>query len=120
MIEIRKLIHDRLKSIHPNVYFVKAPSNAPTPYLVYTAEIYDDGEGFQTITLDIDGWDIGYDSIPLETLMTNVNITFNKKSMVAENLSVAFYLDRIIPMVEEEKKLLRRLYMYQGRLYMKE
>lgn len=120
MIEIRKLIHDRLKSIHPNVHFIKAPSNAPTPHLVYTVEVFDDGEGFQTITLDIDGWDIGSDSTTLEALMANVNNALNKTSVTADNLAVTFYLDRKIPMVEEEKNLIRRLYMYQGRLYIRE
>ena len=56
MIDLRKIIKGQLKSVHPRVYFQEAPKTATFPYLVYDiVNINDDGEGFQQVTLDVDG-----------------------------------------------------------------
>ncbi len=118
MINLRKLLHSCLKSIHPRVYFQMAPDNAPFPYLVYDiVNINDDGEGFQQITLDVDGWDNSADTTALEALMENVNQTLNKKTFVSGNSTVTFYLENKIPLTDDEVTIKRRKYTYQGRLF---
>jgi hypothetical protein len=121
MIELRTLVHSFLKTLHSNVYFLRAPKNAPTPYLVYSLEIRSESEFTQFVLLDIDGWDIGNDSSNLETLMATINSSLDKKTlMTAENIAVSFYLDRKIPMVDDDPQILRRMYMYQGKLFIRE
>lgn len=120
MIELRTLIHSLLKSIHPHIYFLRAPENAPIPYLVYSLEVRNESESTQLVILDVDGWDIGEDTTHLETLMSNLNSNLDKKTLTAENMAVSFYLDRKIPMIDDDPALLRRLYMYQGKLFIRE
>lgn len=118
MIELRKIIQGQLKSIHPRVYSQAAPENAQFPYLVYDiVNIYDDGEDFQLVTLDVDGWDNNADTTALETLMKKVNQTLNKKTFVSGNSTVTFYLENKIPLTDDEPTIKRRKYPYQGRLF---
>jgi len=97
-----------------------APDNAPFPYLVYDfTQITNDGEGFETVAVDVDGWDIPADgdTTALETLMQTANDALNKKTLTAEGLAVTFYLDRKIPLVDDNPGIKRRKYIYEARLF---
>lgn len=120
MIELRTAVKNVLKTIHPHVYYLRAPKDAPFPYLVYNLEAYGEGEGSELIVLDVDGWDEGTDSTPLEILMKNVNSTFDKNVITTENTVVSFYLDRKLPVIDDEPSIMRRTYTYQGRLFNEE
>lgn len=120
MIELRKTLQAHLKTIHPRIYFQQAPDTATFPYLVYNMpSLYDDGEGHQLITLDIDGWDAPSDgdTTALETLMAEVNTGMNKKTFVTDTFSVTFYLETKLPLVDDDPRIKRRKYVYQGRLF---
>lgn len=120
MIELRKILQAHLKTIHSRVYFQHAPDTATFPYLVYNIpSLYDDGEGHQLITLDIDGWDAPSDgdTTALETLMAKVNKGMNKKTIVTEDFAVTFYLDSKLILEDDDPRIERRKYVYQGRLF---
>ena len=117
---LRELLYPQLKAIHPRVYFQVAPENAQFPYLVYDfTQITNDGEEFEIVALDMDGWDMpaNGDTTALETLMQNVNDLLNKKTLTAEGLAVALYLDRKIPLVDDNPGIKRRKYIYEARLF---
>jgi len=117
---LRELLHQHLKSIHSRVYFQDAPDNAQFPYLVYDfTQITNDGEEFETVALDIDGWDMpaGGDTTAFETLMQTVNDALNKKTLTVEGLAVTFYLDRKIPLRDDNPGIKRRKYIYEARLF---
>ena len=120
MKSLRKLLHPYLKSIHPRVYFQDAPDDAQFPYLTYDfTQITNDGEEFETVAVDIDGWDMpaGGDTTALENLMESVNDALNKKTLTAEGLAVTFYLDRKIPLRDDNPAIKRRKYIYEARLF---
>ncbi|WP_265445101.1 tail completion protein gp17 [Acetivibrio straminisolvens] len=120
MKNLRELIHPYLKSIHPRLYFQDAPDNAQFPYLVYDfTQIVNDGEEFETVAVDVDGWDMpaNGDTTALETLMQTVNDALNKKTLTAEGLAVTFYLDRKMPLRDDNKDIRRRKYIYEARLF---
>jgi len=120
MKNLRELIHPFLKSLHSRVYFQVAPEDAEFPYLVYDfTQITNDGEGFETVALDVDGWDIpaGGDTTALEILMQSVNDALNKRTLTVEGLAVTFYLDRKIPLLDDNKDIRRRKYIYEARLF---
>jgi hypothetical protein len=117
MIEVRKTIKSQLKSIHPHVYFLKAPSNAQFPYLVYTVELTDLGDGLRMVTLDVDGWDNQDDTTALETLMSNVRTALDRNLSINESLFLSFYLDRQLALTDENPQLNRRSNIFMGRLY---
>jgi len=120
MKNLRKLLHPYLKSIHPRVYFQDAPDDAQFPYLTYDfTQITNDGEEFETVAVDIDGWDMpaGGDTTALENLMESVNDALNKKTLTAEGLAVTFYLDRKIPLRDDNPAIKRRKYIYEARLF---
>ena len=120
MKNLRELLYPQLRAIHPRVYFQVAPDSAEFPYLVYDfTQIVNDGEEFETVAVDIDGWDIPADgdTTALETLMQSVNNALNKKTLIAEGLAVTFYLDRKIPLVDDNPDIKRRKYIYDARLF---
>lgn len=144
---LRELLHQYLKSIHPRVYFQEAPDNAQFPYLVYDfTQIINDGEGFETIAIDIDGWDMPSkgDTTELEMLMHTVNKALDKQTLTStivnpiawneanfpwkisvpwnmvqsyEGLAVTFYLDRKLSLRDDNKNIRRRKYIYEARLF---
>ena len=120
MKNLRELLYPQLKDIHSRVYFQVAPDSAQFPYLVYDfTQIVNDGEEFETVAVDIDGWDMpaGGDTTELETLMQTVNDVLNKKTLTAEGLAGTFYLDRKIPLRDDNKNIRRRKYIYEARLF---
>ena len=118
MKNLRELLYPQLKDIHSRVYFQVAPENAQFPYVVYDfTQITDDGEGIEAVAVDIDGWDLKDDTTALETLMQSVNDALNKKTLTAEGLAVTFYLDRKIPLRDDNKNIRRRKYIYEARLF---
>ena len=120
MKNLRELLYPQLRAIHPRVYFQVAPDSAQFPYLVYDfTQIVNDGEEFETVAVDIDGWDMpaNGDTTALETLMQTVNDALNKKTLTAEGLAVTFYLDRKIPLTDDNKDIRRRKYIYEARLF---
>lgn len=117
MIELRTIAQTQLKTVHSKVYFQAAPETATFPYLVYDLRVYDSGERHQLVTLDVDGWDNATDTTALETLMANINKRLNKLTVTTENIVVTFYLENKIALVDDDPRIKRRKYIYQGRLY---
>ena len=119
MIELRKALHPRLRAIHPRAYFQRAPDTAQFPYITYSFEMIPDGEGFELVVLDIDGWDMpdDGDTTGLESLMSYVKRSMDKKTLTTANLVVSFYLDRKLSLEDDNPKIIRRKHIYQGRLF---
>ena len=119
MIELRRALHSYLRSIHPRVYFQRAPDTAQFPYITYSFEMIPDGEGFELVVLDIDGWDMpdDGDTTGLERLMSDVKRSMDKKTLTTDDLVVSFYLDRKLALEDDNPKIIRRKYVYQGRLF---
>ena len=118
MIEIRQVLSTYLKTLHPRVYFQVAPDNAIYPYLIYDIpSIYCDGEGGESVVLDIDGWDSNTtgDTTAVENLMLAIN-ALDKKVLTTDNMSVVFYLDNKMALTDTDKSIKRRKYTYSGRL----
>lgn len=121
MNNVRTLIYTALKEIHPRVHFQSAPKKTEYPYLVMDfTNVFDDGESIQTIDLDVDGWDYSDDTTVLETLMDTVNQSLNKKNVVSENVTISFFLDRILFLTDDDPLIKRRKYRYQVRLFIRE
>lgn len=118
MIEIRQVLHPYLLILHARTYFQQAPDNAAMPYLVYNfVNILDDGQGHQLLTLDIDGWDNADDTTPLEALMSQVEVGLDKHVLVGTGAVISVYLDNKIPLLEDDQKIHRRKYVFQGRIF---
>ncbi len=118
MIEIRKVLHPYLLALHSRVYFQRAPDTAQMPYLTYTfANIRGEGEGRQILTLDIDGWDNKEDSTGLENLMSGIEAGLDRHVLAGTGIVAAFYLENKMPVLEDDRKIQRRRYIFQGRIY---
>lgn len=119
MIELRRALQSHLSAILPRVYFQRAQDTAQFPYLTYSFEMIPDGEGFELTVLDIDGWDlpISGDTTQLENLMTDVDRAMNKTTLTTDDLVVSFYLDRKLALEDDNPKIIRRKYVYQGRIF---
>jgi len=121
MIEIRKAVNAYLRSLYSNIFYMQAPDTAAYPYIVYTLEVYPDGEGGGIVDLEIDGWnlDLTGDTTVIENLMVLIN-SIDKKTLVTDKLSVTFFNENMIPLLDDsDKAIQRRKYMYTGNLIRK-
>jgi len=119
MKNLRKIIQEYLKAIHPRVYFQIAPSNAQYPYITYDiSSISADGEGMERVVIDIDGWDLpsNGDSTTLETLMENIN-SINKAILRGNNIQAVLYLDTKLAPIDDDKRIIRRRYTYEAKVF---
>lgn len=117
MKEVRKAIVSSLKAIHPHVSHMRVSNDAPFPYLVYTLEITDAGDGLNMVTLDVEGWDNLDDTSRLEDLMGKVKNALNKSLVINDNLFLSIYLDRQFALTDDNPQLKRRMNIFMGRLY---
>lgn len=125
---LRESLKAFLKVIHPNVivddksvsrvWFQRAPSTTPPSYLVFDFQLYPDGEGFELCTLAIDGWSNIPDTSALETLMASVK-TLDKKTITNNEQTITFYLENMLPLMDDDESISRRQYNFSGRLFRK-
>jgi hypothetical protein len=127
MIEIREVLKNLLKSVHPNVmvngdsvprvHYQDAPDKAVYPYLVYNLPNSTDDGTLENFVLDVDGWDNTTITTALETLMDAADKELHRKTVVVGNLSLTLYRENRLPLEDDDKRLRRRKYIYQVRTY---
>lgn len=128
MIELRRLLQAYLATIHPRVYFESAPDDALYPYLVVDfAPSFSDGEGLETVPVEIDGWDAPVDgnTTVLEQLMKSVNGNGNiksptgldKRTLTDGQIYATFYLDSKATVTDPDPRIKRRQYRYQAKVF---
>ena len=116
---IRQLLHPKLIETHDRTYFQRAPDTATFPYLTYSLELATDGEGFVLAVLNVDGWDkppTG-STAAIETLMQTVKDSLDKITLTNEDIVVSLYLDRTLALDDDDRLIVRRRQVYQGRLF---
>lgn len=118
VIELRKIVLTRLKTIHPRVFFMDAPDNAQYPYLIYNLPNSVDDGALENYVLDVDGWDSQEDTTALETLMSQADHALHRETVIVDGLSVTFYRENRLTLTDDNKKIRRRKYVYQARVYM--
>lgn len=119
MIELRILLQEYLKTLHSRVYFQTVNEKEMFPYIIYDfPNSIPDGEGYELITVDIDGWDYNNtgDTTEIENLMRIIN-SLDKKTLISDDTAVTFYLENKIPLVDPDKRIKRRKYIYQAKLF---
>ena len=123
MIELRKALSAKLKSIHPRVYHSESvPESAVFPYLVYDLpNDNDDGESMELVVVDVDGWDrpTNGDTTALETLVALVNAGLNKQVLTTGTTVAVFYLETKLSPRDDDPRIKRRKYIYQAKLFRK-
>lgn len=125
IIEIRKAISAFLKSKHPRVYFEAAPKGAEYRYLVYDLPNSNDDGSMEQFVLEIDGWDApaNKDTLPLEELMslvdegTEESAGLHRKTLTIPGLSMTFYREHRMSLVDDNELIKRRKYVYQVRTH---
>lgn len=116
MIDIRKAIHAKLKSLTDNqVFHHNVSDDKAYPYIVYRLEISSVDESTDRVDLEINGWDNTDDTTALETMMANIDL--DKTVITTDDLSVVFYIENKLVLDEEDNNIKRRRYSYTGKLF---
>lgn len=118
--KIRKLYQTALTQVHSRVFYEEAPDKTTFPYLVYTVSIPDaDGEFFEHLYINVEGYDCSADSAVIEALMESVKDALNKKVMiysdVDENAAIITYFENTMILDKLDPKIKRRNYTFTGR-----
>lgn len=109
-----------MKTIHPRVWYKKAPVSAQFEYLTYSFQnATADGEGFNLVVLEVDGWDmpLNGNTTRIETLMHEVAKKLDKKVLTSNDLAVAFYLNQKLDLDDEDERIERRKYTFEMRVF---
>ena len=129
LVALRTAIKGYLETIHPRVYFRNdIPKNAAYPYLVYDFQAtFTPDESTEQLLIEVDGWDkpTNGDSLPLETLMENVNgdgdlsnpSGLNKKILSNDEIMAVFRLEGRTILDDDDPRILRRKYTYATTVY---
>ncbi|MED4016997.1 hypothetical protein [Sutcliffiella cohnii] len=127
MIKIRQYISELLELVHPDVeidgekhprvHFQHADDDSIYPFLVFDLpNSYDDGS-MENFVLEIDGWDNKSDTIPLETLMGEVDKELHRHTVVFDDVGMTFYRENRLSLTDPDTRLRRRKYVYQIRVH---
>lgn len=134
--EIRTAITAALRTVHPRVYYERAPDRAAFPYLVFVLNAVND-RNLERYILDVDGWDAPTDgsTLALEQLMNEVDYALHKRvvrvrpvgSFVLpfhyvepdprDGLSFVIYRDRRLTLHDDDVRIRRRKYIYEMRTF---
>lgn len=119
VIEIRKIINAALRSIHPRVYYRKAPESAIFPYLTYDLPNSNDDGSLEQFILDVDAWDMSDgDTTTVEILIDSADKSLHRKTVTVEDdLAVTFYRENRIMPTDDDPTIKRIKYMYQVRTF---
>lgn len=129
LIELRKMITAVLKAAHPDVvvdgasksrvHFQVAPDDAEFPYVVYDLPNSIDDGTMENFRLEVDGWDAPADgdTTALETLMDNIDQELHRAVKTMPGLSAVFYRDNRLALLDDDKRIRRRKYIYQARTF---
>lgn len=118
IVELRKLINTTLRTVHPRVYYQRAPETATYPYLVYDLPDSIDDRPIEQFNLEVDGWDkpSGGDTTALETLMDSVDRALNNKRGIFSEFGVTIFRARRLPLTDDDPLIHRRKYAYDLRV----
>jgi len=118
IVELRKLINTTLRTVHPRVYYQRAPETATYPYLVYDLPDSIDSRPVEQFNLEVDGWDkpSSGDTTALETLMDDVDGVLHRKQGIFSELGVTISRARRLSISDDDPLIHRRKYAYDLRV----
>lgn len=114
-IQLRKDIHNLLKSIHNNIFYRRAQHEDIYPHVVYTIK-----DIFNAKVLSIDIWDKDSDTKIIEEIADNIE---NLKDTIItnENHTIVLYYNEDRRWIDDEDKDIERINMsFEIRYYGKE
>lgn len=120
IIELRKAISTLLLTVHSRVYYEDADDKAAFPYLVFNLVTSIDDGTLENFVLDVDAWDapIGGDTTALETLISNVDAALHRKTIYETGkVCVTFYRENRLTLRDDDKRIRRRKYIFQCRVF---
>ena len=118
IVELRKLINTTLRTVHPRVYYQRAPETATYPYLVYDLPDSIDSSPVEQFNLEVDGWDkpSNGDTTALETLMSDVDEVLHRKQGIFSEFGVTIFRARRLSISDDDPLIHRRKYAYDLRV----
>lgn len=117
---MRSELQTFLKTLHDRVWFQVAPEKATFPYITYDfSSASDSGEYEELYLIDISAWDYpdDGDSNDVEDLIQLINAGLDKKIIEVEDKIFVFYLNSKVYVPTDDKRLKRRLYTYEAKIY---
>ena len=112
-IELNKI----LKTIHPRVYFMKAPDTVVFPYVVYDLPQSYFDDGLEVFNLDIDVWDDKTDTTEIETLAQSIWNTLHKYYFINNDIQFTTYRINRMTIQDDDPRIRRRTLMFNIRYY---
>lgn len=119
VILLRQVIGDILHAVHPEVWYENASDKAQYPYLVYNLPNSVDNGDTEIFVLDVDAWDADQsrDTIGIEALIDAADRVLNGRVVTLDNLSFRILRDRRLSPKDDDKRIVRRTYIYQVRTF---
>jgi hypothetical protein len=116
-IELLKIINNTLLSAHSRVYYEYAPADSTYPYVVYELTNTFKNELRYDVTLTIDIWDLNKDSMPIETLVDNIDKSLDLLNNPTDIVLPTFFLENRQTVYDTNQNIRRRQLKYTIQTY---
>lgn len=108
MIELRKLFIKELRKYNDRVYFQRAPKGATYPYVVFDFLPSFTNDEQEVLPMDVDVWDVGGNTVPIETIASNIWRGLRKFNYIDELVQVSVDRDTRFPDLDEDEVDIKR------------
>lgn len=108
MISLRKKLMSILSEYHDEVYYQQATDKTPFPYVTYNFPNSFINEDQEVFALDVDIWDNKNDTLPLETIASNIWRGLHKLNYLDDDIQFSIYRDNRLPPLDEDATSIKR------------
>lgn len=116
--DLRKLIHENLKTVCKDVYFETAATDKLYPHIVFSLDFSDLGDLHrQDIVLNVDIWDRSDQAVDIENLTDAVETLFLNQNIPQDRILPTFFLTDRKAVPDEDKRIRHRLLRVQIQNY---
>lgn len=117
-IALRTIVTTLLKEVNNNVYYIEAPNNTSSPYIVFDFNTVDlNNYPRNDVFLIVDIWDKNDDTMTIENLADEIEEKLNRLNYPTDEVLPTIFLSTRYNLTDEDKSIKRRQLRFEIQNY---